>query len=985
MDVKLTTNATLSLLNMVARADSDPVVDTTTVAQDAAEMTPTYASDMNTLMIRDELSSGAYVYGFVNMSNTELTQLGSFLVDIRDKELALATETVGTAAHTQLVSEKQTLETNMSLFIADKVHMDEFDMQAGISTNGLDNSFFDILEINGGSGQQDELKGLLSIVEVELDVIFQNAHHPATCPHCQAMEAAKHAGSEVQAHNVGYNTSTAGASAASAQSDSDIETLRMGSKWNVTGSDTLSYSFLNSSAQKVANYNNNPGPVFTSLADVQDPNYYGSDNHTGLREVMAAWDKAVDFDFTEITETVGGSDVGEIRIAFTDGGSSGGPGGRAAFAYGPGSSYVNGDVWFEADDIDVSGDSSDFDSTGTGDDGFSYFAALHEVGHAIGLSHPFGGSAGGATLSSDDDTIRNTVMSYTQIDRNMVVDFAPAPSTSSAPTYRVYSSTPMIMDVKAVEYLYGAESVSDGDSTYTFTNDSTRLQPIMMKTLIDSGGNDTIDASNQSRANTINLNPGTFSTIGLYTEAEQISYWQSARGFTSSSIQTIFTFYDNQAKSASNSGNSVANANRKAIYTGEDNLAIAHNAQIENAIGGSAADTITGNSLDNAIEGRGGNDTLNGGTGDDALTGGAGDDTIDGGVGTDTGILTGSSDQYSIDYTNYDKSTKTGTIVVTDSQSGRDGTDTFQNVEFLKFSAGEASTRGAQVRTDSVTASDMTGTHQIGIEVDGGAEVTVTFTGRDYSTLGLSAFAADMQTAINAALAADGQSSTVTVTVNSPLTITSDDTSSNSAVTIGSLSLDLQAALGTITQEGAISVGDVVYYNLGGGYVTTYAPLVVPTIQTVSGTSNPGGGSSSSSPSQGSSGGGSGSGGAPGTGSTSQPSGNGLGGTGLPNLNNVSVLTQEDTVIAIQTIDRAINQISQNQARLGAIQNRMQHNIDNLMSQVMQTESARGRIVDADFASETAKLMKDQILQQAAMQAMNMALNSKQGVMGLLG
>ena len=108
-------------------------------------------------------------------------------------------------------------------------------------------------------------------------------------------------------------------------------------------------------------------------------------------------------------------------------------------------------------------------------------------------------------------------MSYTQIDRNMVVDFAPAPSTSSAPTYRVYSSTPMIMDVKAVEYLYGAESVSDGDSTYTFTNDSTRLQPIMMKTLIDSGGNDTIDASNQSRANTINLNPGTFSTIGLYT------------------------------------------------------------------------------------------------------------------------------------------------------------------------------------------------------------------------------------------------------------------------------------------------------------------------------------------------------------------------------------------------------------------------------------------------------------------------------------
>ena len=986
MDVKLTTNATLSLLNQVARTNGDPAVDNTAAPQDAAEITPTYASDMNTLMIRDQLSSDAYVYGFVNMSNTELEQLGSFLVDIRDKELALVKETAGSAAHTQLVSEKETIETNMSLFIADKVHMDEFDMQAGISTSGLDNSFFDIIELNGGTGQGDDLKGLLSVVEVELDVIFQNAHHPASCPHCQALEASKQADSQVQAHNVGYNTSTAGASAASAQSNSDIETLRMGSKWNVTGSDTLSYSFLNPSAQIVSNYNNNPSTVFTSTADVQDPNFYGSDNQAGLREVMAAWDKAVDFDFTEITETAGGSDVGEIRIAFTDGGSSGGPAGRAAFAYGPGSSYVNGDVWFEYHDIDVTGDNSDFDSTGTGDDGFSYFAALHEVGHAIGLSHPFGGSSSGATLSSDDDTIRNTVMSYTQIDRNMVVDFAPAPSTSSAPTYRVYSSTPMIMDVKAVEYLYGAESVSDGDSTYTFTNDSTRLQPIMMKTLIDSGGADTIDASNQTRSNTINLNPGTFSSIGLYTEAEQISYWQSARGFTSSSIQSIFTFYDNQAQAASNSGNSVANANRKAIYTGEDNLAIAHNAQIENAIGGSAADTITGNSLNNAIEGRGGNDTLNGGTGNDALTGGMGDDTLDGGDGVDTGVLTGSSDQYSFDYTNYDKSTQTGTIVVTDTQGGRDGTDTLQNVEFLKFSAGEATARGAQVRTDSVTATDMTGSHQMAIEIDGGAEVTVTFTGRDYSTLGLSALASDMQTAINAALTAAGQTSSVSVTVNSPLTITSDDTSANSAVKLNSLSLDLQAALGTITQEGAISVGDVVYYNLGGGFVTTYAPLVVPTIQTTSGTSTPGGGSTPSAPSTSqTSGGGSGSGGTSGTGGTTQPVGNGLGGTGLPNLNSISVLTQEDTVIAIQTVDRAINQISQNQARLGAMQNRMQHNIDNLMTQVMQTESARGRIVDADFASETAKLMKDQILQQAAMQAMNMAMNSKQGVMGLLG
>ena len=52
------------------------------------------------------------------------------------------------------------------------------------------------------------------------------------------------------------------------------------------------------------------------------------------------------------------------------------------------------------------------------------------------------------------------------------------------------------------------------------------------------------------------------------------------------------------------------------------------------------------------------------------------------------------------------------------------------------------------------------------VQIDGGTEITVTFTGRDYATLGLSFMASD-KTAINAALAADGQASTVTVTVNS--------------------------------------------------------------------------------------------------------------------------------------------------------------------------------------------------------------------------
>ena len=975
MDVKLTTNATLSLLNQVARTEVDPEVNAPQVSSDIAELAPNYALTSNTIMLRDTLTSDAFVYGFVNLNDESLDILGSHLVDLRDKELELAKETVGSSKHSQLLNEKQQLETDLSLFVAQKVHVDNFDMKASISDTPLNNSFFDIVELSDEAGH---LNGLVSVVEVEMDTIFENAHNPSTCPHCMAASA--NAGYPSDA--VGHATSSAGAGNVSSSSDTDVETIRKGTKWNLTGSDTLSYSFYNGNVNYKSPYAAGDPNIFSSTSDINDVNYYGAGNQAALREVMQAWDKAVDFDFTEITETSGIDDVGEIRFAFTDGGASGGPAGRAAFAYYPGNFAEAGDVWFEYHDIDTTGD--DFASTGHGAAGFGYFAALHEVGHALGFSHTFGGSASGAILSSDDDTIRNSVMSYTQTDRNFVVGFQPAPSVFED-TYKVYSSTPMIIDVKAAEHLYGLESVSDGDSTYTFTNDATRLQPVMIKNIIDTGGTDTIDASNQTRASTINLNPGTFSTIGYWSEAEQINHWVSTRGFTPASVQATFTAYDVMARSASNSGNGVANANRKAIYTGEDNLSISHNANIENAIGGSAGDTITGNSLDNAIEGRGGNDTLSGGSGNDALTGGVGDDTIEGGSGVDTGILSGSSDQYTIDYTNYDKSTQTGTITVTDNQAARDGTDTFENVEYLKFSAGEASARGAQVRTDTVTASDMTGTHQMAVQIDGGTEITVTFTGRDYATLGLSFMASDMEAAINAALAADGQASTVTVTVNSPLTITSNDTSSNSAVEIKSLSLDLRAALGNITQEGAISVGDTVYYNLGGGYVTTYAPLVVPTIQSTSGTPNLGGGSGTSLlPGANPGGSNPGGGGGAGSGGATQAIGNGLGGTGLPNLNSISVLTQEDTVIAIQTIDRAINQISQNQARLGAIQNRMEHNIDNLMSQVMQTETARGRIVDADFAAETAKLMKDQILQQAAMQAMNMALNSKQGVMSLV-
>ena len=99
---------------------------------------------------------------------------------------------------------------------------------------------------------------------------------------------------------------------------------------------------------------------------------------------------------------------------------------------------------------------------------------------------------------------------------------------------------------------------------------------------------------------------------------------------------------------------------------------------------------------------------------------------------------------------------------------------------------------------------------------------------------------------------------------------------------------------------------------------------------------------------------------------------------------NVDLGTQNSSASAVTILDQAINQISSSQAKLGAIQNRLQYNIDNLSKASMLTQTAKGRIMDADFASETSELSKQQILSQAATSMLAQANQSKQSVLALL-
>ena len=101
-------------------------------------------------------------------------------------------------------------------------------------------------------------------------------------------------------------------------------------------------------------------------------------------------------------------------------------------------------------------------------------------------------------------------------------------------------------------------------------------------------------------------------------------------------------------------------------------------------------------------------------------------------------------------------------------------------------------------------------------------------------------------------------------------------------------------------------------------------------------------------------------------------------------LSSIKVESQAKATRAIETLDKALEQVSSAQAKLGAIQNRLQHNIDNLSKGAMLTEQAVGRVVDADFASETSSLSKQQILNQAATAMLAQANQSKQSVLTLL-
>ena len=102
---------------------------------------------------------------------------------------------------------------------------------------------------------------------------------------------------------------------------------------------------------------------------------------------------------------------------------------------------------------------------------------------------------------------------------------------------------------------------------------------------------------------------------------------------------------------------------------------------------------------------------------------------------------------------------------------------------------------------------------------------------------------------------------------------------------------------------------------------------------------------------------------------------------GLPAAIDLTTYTKANS--AIVTLDKAISNVGTEREQLGAVMNRLDHAIANLQQISTNLSTAKGRIVDADFAAETSNLARTQVLQQASMAMLSQANAAKQNILAL--
>ncbi len=108
-------------------------------------------------------------------------------------------------------------------------------------------------------------------------------------------------------------------------------------------------------------------------------------------------------------------------------------------------------------------------------------------------------------------------------------------------------------------------------------------------------------------------------------------------------------------------------------------------------------------------------------------------------------------------------------------------------------------------------------------------------------------------------------------------------------------------------------------------------------------------------------------------------------GIGIDGLKKTGVSTEESATEAIETIKAAIKKVSQQRSDLGAVQNRLEHTINNLDNIVENTTAAESQIRDTDMATEMVRYANNNILAQAGQAMLAQSNQANQGVLSLLG